>query len=238
MADVPPGPPSDVGPPPPISLKKARKKKGKQTRPALIAREPALSPREAQFVTEYLKDLNATAAVQRAGFNFESEGAARVHASTLLRRRHVALALNRAFEARLQRNDVQADQIIASLKAQAFYDIRDVIDNWNGIVTLKDLKALTPEQAAGVESIEMTQFGPKVKFADRFAALTLLMRHAGMLQHGGTRVGIDPQTGRVGVEITEGGEREVLVVYHIPDNGRDARPVEALAVNGHGTAPG
>lgn len=231
-------PPSDVGPRPPISLKKARKKKGKQTRPVLIAREPDLSPREAQFVTEYLKDLNAHAAVMRAGFNFESDNAARVHASALLRRRHVALALNRAFEARLQRTEVQADQVIACLKAQAFYDIRDVIDTWNGIVTLKDLRSLTPEQAAAVESIEMTQFGPKVKFADRFAALTLLMRHAGMLQSGGTRVGIDPQTGRVGVEVSEGGEREVLVVYHLPDNGREARPAVPLAANGHGAPPG
>jgi phage terminase small subunit len=241
MAGDPQAPASDVGPAAPIPLT-GRKKKAKKRRVLGLAttqRLRELTPQEERFVHEYLVDLQAGPAVKRAGYNHTTATSANVFGCNLLKRPHVARALNRAFEARLKRVDVRADDVLHEVAAIAFSDIRSVVEvTGAGTIRVKDSKDWTPEQAAAVESVEETKNGIKVKFYDKPGALSLLMRHMNMFPS--TKVVHDPASGRTGIEIPGGGnDIDVISIYQIPDNGRDARPApEALAVNGHGAPPG
>lgn len=77
-----------------------------------------MTPQQQRFVDEYLTDLNATAAYQRAGYKARGKSAEN-NASRLLGNAGVKAAIAAALEARKQRTLITADEVIQGLKTEA-----------------------------------------------------------------------------------------------------------------------
>ena len=74
---------------------------------------PKLTPKQAQFVQEYLVDLNGTQAAIRAGY---SQRGATVQASWLLANPKVQLAVQQAVVARVERTQIDQDWVLDNLR--------------------------------------------------------------------------------------------------------------------------
>ncbi len=72
-----------------------------------------LTPKQQRFCSEYLCDLNATAAAKRAGY---SEATAHVQGPRLLENVRVAARITELQEAAAQRNEVTLDEVITMLR--------------------------------------------------------------------------------------------------------------------------
>ncbi len=156
------------------------------------ARKPGLTPKQAQFVAEYLIDLNATQAAIRAGYS--AKNADKI-GSQLLGKTRVGAEIAAAMKAREQRTHITQDRVLQELARIAFFDIRKL---YNDDGTLKSPAELDDDAAAvlsGVDVVEQQSqavdeegnvrstplFTKKAKVFDKGAALTLAMRHLGML---------------------------------------------------------
>lgn len=176
-----------------------------------------LTPKHQRFVDEYLVDLNATAAYGRAGYTARGN-AAEVNACRLLRTAKVAAAVQEAMKAREQRTHITQDRVLQELARIAFFDIRKL---YNDDGTLKSPTDLDDDAAAVLSGVDVVEqgavemdedgnlqsvplFTKKAKVFDKGAALTLAMRHLGMLtekiEHSGavtvtsiTRRIVDPE---------------------------------------------
>lgn len=145
-----------------------------------------LSTKQAQFVQEYLIDLNATQAAIRAGY---SKNTAVAQASRLLANVNVASAVETAMAARAERTHITQDRVLQELARIAFFDIRRL---YNADGTLKRPHELDDEAAAVLSGIDVVEMGggdesvpfttKKAKVFDKTSALTLAMRHLGMLK--------------------------------------------------------
>lgn len=140
-----------------------------------------LTPKQAEFVRQYLVDLNATQAAIRAGY---SERNASKIASELLDKTGVREAIAAAQSRREQRTEITQDKVVAELAKIAFGSARDVMTWGPQGVILKDSAELTDEQAAAIAGVSenITQNGSslKLKRHDKVKALELLGRHLGM----------------------------------------------------------
>lgn len=142
-----------------------------------------LVPRRAEFVRQYLLDLNARRAAIRAGFSEESAKKASVQ---LLRDEWVREEIRDAMAARAARTELSADRVLKELAAIAYVDIRDLM-SWTGTqITLKDSSILRAEDAAAVAGLK-PHFSPttgdctvEMKLHDKVAALRLLGQHFGL----------------------------------------------------------
>jgi phage terminase small subunit len=145
-----------------------------------------LTPKQARFVTEYLVDLNATAAYRRAGYKVKSDEVASAASARLLGNVKVAAAVAAGQAERSERTKVTADQVVRELARLAFSDPRQVMEWGPGGVKLRDSSELTDDAAALVESVsETTTVGGgslKVKLHSKVAALRMLAEHLGMLK--------------------------------------------------------
>jgi phage terminase small subunit len=86
--------------------------------------DAALTPKQAQFVVEYLIDLNATQAAIRAGY---SPNTAREQASRLLDRPHVQAAIDAGKVGRSERTAITADRVLGEIASMAFYDPAEIM---------------------------------------------------------------------------------------------------------------
>lgn len=149
-----------------------------------------LSPKQAAFVAEYLKDLNATQAAIRAGYSAKTAAS---QGERLLRNVEVQRAIQAAQLARQQRTEITQDRIISELAKIAFGDPRDVMEWGPNGVKLRASSELTAEQAAQVLEVSETTSASggslKLKKHDKVKALELLGRHLGIFtdkfEHGG-----------------------------------------------------
>ncbi|WP_127079657.1 terminase small subunit [Rhodomicrobium lacus] len=162
-----------------------------------------LSARAAAFVREYLIDLNGTAAAVRAGY---AERSARSTATALLKTPAVAAAIEAAQQERARRADVSADRVIEELGRLAFANIRDFIRvdakgqpeiNLAAIADNRDLFASVASfDVIDIESGRRVGRTTKIRFHDKQAALTTLLKHLGGLptqvNHSGRVAVYDP----------------------------------------------
>ena len=84
-----------------------------------------LTAKQALFVEEYLKDLNATQAAIRAGY---SEKTAKSQGQRLLTNVDIAKAIDSAKGERSERTKIDADWLLMRLAAEAYADIADLYD--------------------------------------------------------------------------------------------------------------
>jgi len=163
--------------------KKPAKRKTSPSRPA--------ADRRRQFVAEYLVDLDQTAAYLRAGYRGTNLGL-RVNASKMMARPDVKAAIDEALRKREARTEITADRVLKEVARLAFFDIRKLYDVDGNLKAPKDWDEETAAAVAGLETLEefigtggdRKQVGQtrKAKVWDKTAALTLAMRHLGMLK--------------------------------------------------------
>ena len=86
----------------------------------------ALTPKQERFVQEYLVDLNATAAVKRAGYSGKR---ASELGYQILQKTTVQAAIQKAIQARSRRTEVTQDYVIGKLREIADKDASDAQDS-------------------------------------------------------------------------------------------------------------
>lgn len=135
-----------------------------------------LGTRQNAFVAEYLKDLNATQAAIRAGYspkNAESQGA------RLCGNAKVRAAIDEAMKRRADRVEVKQEDVLRVLIRNLTFDVGTAHDERGNLLPIHEMPA---EVRKTIQSIEWTQYGPKVKFWSKDKALELAMRHLGLLK--------------------------------------------------------
>lgn len=147
-----------------------------------------LNPKQTRFVAEYLVDLNAAQAAIRAGY---SQKTARHIGNRLLTNVHVAEAVRAGQMAREKRTHITQDRVLQELARLAFFDIRQLYHADGRLKAPHELDDDTAAAVAQLESIEeyagrgedREAIGTtkKAKTFSKDAALTLAMRHLGML---------------------------------------------------------
>jgi len=149
----------------------------------------ALNDKQQRFVDEYLIDLNATAAYRRAGYTAKGN-AAEVNAARLLRNAQVVLAVKEAMKARETRTMITQDRVLQELARIAFFDIRKLYHEDGSMKLPHELDDDAAAVLSGVDISTSLVAGTeeptsvltkKAKVFDKGAALTLAMRHLGML---------------------------------------------------------
>lgn len=171
----------------------AKKKAGKPAKKAAkpSRRKPSeLNARQATFVREYLIDLNATAAYKRAGYSGSGRVAENA-ASRLLGNVGVASAIKNAMDSRASKLEITAERVLQEVARIAFFDVRKVYDAAGNLKPPADWDDDTAAAMAGIDVTEeftgrgedrqSAGFTKKVKSWDKVSALTLAMRHKGML---------------------------------------------------------
>lgn len=142
-----------------------------------------LTARQRRFVEEYLVDLNATKAAERAGY---SERGANVAGARLLANVSVQDAISEAQQARARRTDITADRVLRELALIAFADLGEVFESDAAGATLRmrSLSEMPEETRRAIESLreQPTDKGVvrSVKLHSKVAALKMLADHLGM----------------------------------------------------------
>lgn len=148
-----------------------------------------LTAKQALFVAEYLIDLSASHAAQRAGY---SKKTSRQLGYRLLGDPRVQAAIQAAKQAREVRTQISQDRVLQELARVAFFDPRRLLMPDGSLRPLSELDDDTAAAVAGLdiveefegrgESRERVGFTKKVKVAGKVEALALAMRHLGMLR--------------------------------------------------------
>lgn len=172
-----------------------------------------LNAKQATFVSEYLKDFNATQAAIRAGYSPKTAGQI---GGALLKKVEIQLAISAVQEKRLAKADIDGDRLLRELNRVALFDPRRLFGPDGSPRSLPDLDDDTVAAVAGLDVIE--QFDDdglkrgdikKWKLANKLGAIELLLRHLGLLNDK--------------LDVTSKGDKleGPRVQLFVPDNGRD-----------------
>jgi len=146
-----------------------------------------LTTRQQAFVDEYLIDFNGAQAAIRAGY---SKKTAKEMAYELLTRPHILEAVNLAKKKREERTHITQDRVLQELARIAFFDLRKLYNDDGSLKRPNELDDDAAAVLAGIDTVEsksgdgedvMLEYTKKAKVFDKNAALTLAMRHLGML---------------------------------------------------------
>lgn len=146
-----------------------------------------LTPKQRRFVSEYLKDLNATQAAIRAGFSAKT---AKQAGSRLLTNVDIASEISEGQARQLKAADLSATRTLEEIRRLAFADLRKLFDEQGN---LKPIHLLDDEAAASIASIEVvkknlaagdnqTDTVHKLKVWDKTRNLEMLAKHFGLLE--------------------------------------------------------
>lgn len=173
--------------------------------------EPAshLNSRQEAFCREYLIDLNATQAYIRAGYSEEGAGQA---AHNLLKNTEISNRIAKLQADRAKRLEIDADKVLAEISRLAFSDIRNITNEGDSLLRLRQID---DDTAAAIQSVKVTTkkvgFGDEAEYedvteyrlADKKGPLEMLAKHLGELTD----------------KIEISGLPEVRI--YLPDNARD-----------------
>jgi phage terminase small subunit len=149
-----------------------------------MAKKTELTPKQAEFVRQYLVDLNGAEAARRAGYRGKYHD--RI-AYQLMQEPMIRDAIQEAMDKRSQRTEINADTILREVLKLATSDLRKLFDE-NG--SLLPVDQWPDEAAISIQAVEVdeiwewedkkrVQVGEtkKVKFWDKVKALELLGKH-------------------------------------------------------------
>lgn len=147
-----------------------------------------INKKQAQFVKEYLIDLNATQAAIRAGYSAKT--ADRI-GPELLGKTCVAEAIRLEMEARSKRTEISQDRVLQEYAKLAFLDPRKFYDEQGNLIPVHQLPEDVAAALAGMdvatERVGRDEDGKpelatvrKIKLADKKGALDSVARHLGM----------------------------------------------------------
>ncbi|CAJ0860534.1 hypothetical protein AMST5_01311 [freshwater sediment metagenome] len=145
-----------------------------------------LTPKQERFVSEYLKDLNATASYKRAGYDARGKSA-EVNAARLLGNARVAAAIAAAKAERSGRMMITAERVLTELARLAFSDIGQI---FNGDGSMKPLSEMNEDARRAIVGLEVSEirdndgvvigYIKKIKLADKLSALEKIGKHIGL----------------------------------------------------------
>lgn len=156
-----------------------------------------INPKQAEFVRQYLVDLNATRAAIRAGYSArtaESQGA------RLLRNAKVSVAIQAAIEARATKTEVTAERVVRELASIAFLDPIDLFEDDGSLRLIHNMPESARRAVAGIEVTEIFDGAEgeqkqaigllkKIRIVPKVDALNMLCKHLGMFELGDGRMG-------------------------------------------------
>lgn len=157
----------------------------------------SLGPKQQRFVEEYLKDLNATQAAERAGYSLKTAAS---QGSRLLKNVEIAAELAQRQKARTDAADFDATTVLKELVRIATSDIGEAFDGDGNLRKLKDIPPNVRRAISGVEVDELFEgrgeerasigLVRKVKLWDKVKALELLGKNLKLfvdkIEHSGT----------------------------------------------------
>lgn len=144
--------------------------------------------RRANFVREYLIDLDPRQAAIRAGY---PPATAAEFSRTLMKLPEIRDALGRALASRARRVGVNAERVLDHLGRMAFGSPKAIFHPDGSLKAPEELDDDDAMMIAGVKTRRIVEINPdtgkmhnaeiqEVKLVDRTAVLSLLMRHLGM----------------------------------------------------------
>ena len=141
-----------------------------------------MTPRQAQFVREYLIDLNGTQAAIRAGYSAKTATSA---AERLLRNVDVLRAVQEAGAARAERTQINADWVLTRLDQESTADLADLYTESGALKSVHDWPLIWRQGlVAGIEAVEekddrgnVIGMVQKVKLSDRIKRIELIGKH-------------------------------------------------------------
>lgn len=165
-----------------------------------MAAKRKLTGKQRLFVSEYLKDLNATQAAIRAGY---SEKTAYRTGNDNLKKPQIQEAIREQMDAREARTLITADRVLKEYAKLAFSEITDYLDvatervvvDWDTdpetgetvpiweikqLLILKDTKDIPKEKLAAIQSIKHGRYGLEFTLHDKKGSLDSIGKHLGM----------------------------------------------------------
>ncbi|MFE1630378.1 terminase small subunit [Brevibacillus reuszeri] len=151
-----------------------------------------LTPKQQRFVDEYLIDLNASAALLRAGYKSKNPD---VDGHKLLVKPSIQEAVQSRMKDRERRTEISQDRVLEQLAKIAFSDIKDFVsfDDFSTVIVEDKDGNEYPQRVGGIRvkssdeidgtmisEISESQHGLKIKRPDQLKALELIGRHLGM----------------------------------------------------------
>ena len=169
---------------------------------------PEPTPRQAQFVREYLIDLNATQAAVRCGY---SEKTANTQGPRLLHEPAIRAAIEAAMRQRADDTGVRSERVLSEIAAMAFYDPGEImleigrddpdlaaevsVDDDGKIYGLRgprDIRRLPEQVRRAIVGWGWDRNGRfTVKLADKSKALDQLARHLSLYHDKLELTGVD-----------------------------------------------
>lgn len=142
----------------------------------------ALTPKQAAFVDEYLKDLNATQAAIRAGYSAKT--ADRI-GPELLGKTCVAAAIRAAQTKRAERVKVDADYVLHRLAEIDQLDVLDILDSAGNFLPVAQWPKPWRLTISGLDVQELMSGDTetiirKIKWPDKLRNLELIGKHVGV----------------------------------------------------------
>lgn len=138
-----------------------------------------LSPKERRFVSEYLKDQNATKAAKRAGYSAKT---ARQLGARLLSKVVIRAAIDTELAKINEKSALTAELVREKVLALLTFDPRKAF-NRDG--TMKDVTQMDDEIVVALAGIEVDDSAgevKKIKFTDRLRAAELAAKLLGILK--------------------------------------------------------
>ena len=158
-------------------------------------RPERLSDQQLVFINELAADekFNKSAAAKKAGYKNPANAAGK-----LLCQPKILAALRRALRDRVERCELQADRVVTEVGFCALRDPIDLCDE-DGYIRTNDLRQIPAPMRRCIDGIKCKQvLDPdgnivaqqiELKLTSKIAALDLLMRHMGLLDHKGDSTG-------------------------------------------------
>ena len=136
-----------------------------------------LTPKQARFCEEYIVDLNGTQAAIRAGYSAKT---ATETAARLLIYVNVQANIAKLQQARSERTQIEADQVINEFGSIAFGSLKGLIEIKDGKLTITDSTKWTPQQWAYIKDVKKTSDSVSITTHSKTSALESLGKHLGM----------------------------------------------------------
>lgn len=144
-----------------------------------MATEANLTPKQQEFVKQYLIDLNATQAAIRAGY---SASTAQEQGSRMLSNVMVETSIKQAMEERSRKTGITSERVLLELSKIGFANLNDFVEvDEDGKIKIKPSSELDGAVILEIsESVTQNGRTRKIKLHDKLRALELIGRHLAM----------------------------------------------------------
>ena len=140
-----------------------------------------LTPKQKLFCEEYLVDLNATKAAERAGYHPKYKIQ---YVYKMMNGGRIREYITELMKLRVERTRITSDMVLQEIAAIAFSDIRDYVEQDEEGLKVKPIHTLTAEQARAIKIVTgkpgVSGSIFSLRLHDKLKALELIGRHLAM----------------------------------------------------------